>query len=137
MFIKMKKPHYLQPHCKMSIVLAFPTVGHSPSTVLFVPSSPGNSQKPRLNQRSSTPTCLSSTCHGSNKALCTIPTRECENGTPPSPKGYLHVSGVYFCFPQNRTTPCMLALSLHVPSVSPTGSVRRQTSAQAERCLQG
>lgn len=66
MFIKMKKPNYLQPHCKMSIVLAFPTVGHSPSTVLFVPSSPGNSQKPRLNQRSSTPTCLSSTRHGSN-----------------------------------------------------------------------
>lgn len=80
-----KKTNYLQPYGKMS-VLAFPTVGHSPSTVLLVSLSPRNSHRPSPDQWSSTCTRLSSTRRGSNTALCVIPAQECENGT-----GHLHV----------------------------------------------
>ena len=126
MFIKTKKPNYFQPHCKISI-LDFPTVGHSPSTVLFVSLLPRSSQRPSLDQRSSTCTRLSSTCSGSNTALCIIPTQECKNGTPSSPRGTCMSLGVYFCFSQNRTTHSMLALGVCAPSVSPPIGFAAQT----------
>ena len=75
--------------------------------MLFVSLSPRSSQRPSLDQRSSTCTRLSSTCSGSNTALCIMPTQECKNGTPSSPRGTCMSLGVYFAFHKiERHTPC-------------------------------